>query len=83
MRNAGGHGMFEKVCAVLAEQLNLNAAEIKPTDEIVKDLNADSIDVVEMLMNLEDEYGIKIPEEDFEHVKTVQDIVDEMEKLSK
>jgi acyl carrier protein len=75
--------MFEKVCAVLAEQLNLNAAEIKPTDDIVKDLNADSIDVVEMLMTLEDEYGIKIPEEDFEHVKTVQDIVDEMEKLSK
>jgi acyl carrier protein len=74
--------MFEKVCAVLAEQLNLNAADIKPTDEVVKDLNADSIDVVEMLMTLEDEYGIKIPEEDFEHVKTVQDIVDEMEKLS-
>lgn len=75
--------MFEKVCAVLADQLSLNAAEIKPTDDVVKDLNADSIDVVEMLMNLEDEYGVKIPEEDFENIKTVQDIVDELEKLSK
>ncbi len=75
--------MFEKVCAALAEQLNLDPASIKPTDEIVKDLNADSIDVVEMLMNLEDEYGVKIPEEDFEGIKTVQDIVNELEKLSK
>ncbi|MBP5242427.1 MAG: acyl carrier protein, partial [Clostridia bacterium] len=39
--------MFEKVCAVLAEQLNVPADSIKPTDDIVKDLNADSIDVVE------------------------------------
>lgn len=75
--------MFEKVCAVLAEQLNIDAASIQPTDEVVKDLNADSIDVVEMLMNLEDEYGIKIPEDDFDKIKTVQDIVDELEKLSK
>lgn len=74
--------MFEKVCGVLAEQLSLDAKAIKPTDDVVKDLNADSIDVVEMLMNLEDEYGVKIPEEDFEHIKTVQDIVDELEKLA-
>lgn len=75
--------MFEKVCAALAEQLNLDVASIKPTDEINKDLGADSIDIVEMLMNLEDEYNVKIPEEDFEHIKTVQDVVDELEKLSK
>ena len=75
--------MFEKVCAVLAEQLNIDAASIQPTDEVVKDLNADSIDVVEMLMNLEDDYGIKIHEDDFDKIKTVQDIVDELEKLSK
>ena len=63
--------------------MNIDAASIQPTDEVVKDLNADSIDVVEMLMNLEDEYGIKIPEDDFDKIKTVQDIVDELEKLSK
>ena len=72
--------MFEKVCAVLAEQLNIPADSIKPTDDITNDLNADSIDVVEMLMSLEDEYGVKLPEESFE---TVQDVVDELEKLAK
>ncbi|MBQ9081010.1 MAG: acyl carrier protein [Clostridia bacterium] len=75
--------MFEKVCAVLADQLNISADSIKPTDDIVNDLNADSIDVVEMLMNLEDEYGVKLPEECFDSIKTVQDVVDELEKLSK
>lgn len=75
--------MFEKVCAVLAEQLNLNAEDIKLTDRINEDLNADSIDVVSMLMELEESYGITIPEEDYDKIKTVQDIVDEMEKLQK
>ena len=75
--------MFEKVCAVLAEQLNIPADSIKPTDDITNDLNADSIDVVEMLMSLEDEYGVKLPEESFDSIKTVQDVVDELEKLAK
>ena len=75
--------MFEKVCAVLAEQLNIPADSINPTDDITNDLNADSIDVVEMLMSLEDEYGVKLPEESFDTIKTVQDVVDELEKLAK
>lgn len=75
--------MFEKVCAALAEQLNIAADSIKPTDEIIADLNADSIDVVEMLMNLEEEYGVKLPEESFDRIKTVQDVADELEKLIK
>ncbi len=73
--------MFEKVCALLADQLNIPAESIKPTDDITADLNADSIDVVEMLMNLEEEYGVKMPEESFENIKTVQDVVDVLEKL--
>lgn len=75
--------MFEKVCALLADQLNISADSIKPTDNITEDLHADSIDVVEMLMNLEDEYGVKLPEESFDNIKTVQDVVDALEKLSK
>ena len=75
--------MFEKVCALLADQLNISADSIKPTDNITEDLHADSIDVVEMLMNLEDEYGVKLPEESFDRIKTVQDVVDELENLSK
>lgn len=75
--------MFEKVCKMLAEQLSLDADSIRPEQEVVKDLGADSLDVVELMMALEDEYGITLPEGEIESVKTVQDIVDMMNKLQK
>jgi len=75
--------MFEKVCKMLADQLNISADSIRPDQEVVKDLGADSLDVVELMMALEDEYGITLPEGDVENVKTVQDIVDLVEKLQK
>lgn len=75
--------MFEKVAAKLAEQLNIPVAKIKPESKISDDLGADSLDQVELLMALEDEYGITIPDEDAEHISTVQDVVDELNKLCK
>lgn len=75
--------MFEKVCAMLADQLGISAESIKPEQEVVKDLGADSLDVVELMMALEDEYGITLPEGEVEGIKTVQDIVDMMNKLQK
>ncbi|HIY45432.1 MAG TPA: acyl carrier protein [Candidatus Borkfalkia excrementipullorum] len=75
--------MFEKVRDMLAKQLNLSAEQIKPESDVVKDLGADSLDVVELLISLEDDYGISIPEDDIVNVKTVQDIVDMIEKLNK
>ena len=75
--------MYEKVRSMLAEQLNISADTITPESEVVKDLGADSLDVVELMMALEDEYGITLPEGEVENVKTVQDIVDMMEKLQK
>ena len=75
--------MFEKVCKMLAEQLGVDAASIKPEQDVVKDLGADSLDVVELMMALEDEYGITLPEGEVENVKTVQDIVVMMEKIAK
>ncbi|MGN1078437.1 MAG: acyl carrier protein [Candidatus Gallimonas sp.] len=75
--------MFEKVSKMLAEQLNIDVAEIKPESEVVKDLGADSLDVVELMMALEDEYGVTLPEGEVENVKTVQDIVDMVSKLGK
>ena len=68
---------------MLAEQLDISADTITPQSEVVKDLGADSLDVVELMMALEDEYGITLPEGEVENVKTVQDIVDMMEKLQK
>ena len=75
--------MFEKVCKMLGEQLNVDPASIKPEQDVVKDLGADSLDVVELMMALEDEYGITLPEGEVENVKTVQDIVEMMEKITK
>ena len=75
--------MFEKVRAMLAKQLNLPAGKISPESEVVKDLGADSLDVVELLISLEDDYGISIPEEDIVNVRTGQDIVDMIEKFNK
>ena len=75
--------MYQKVCNMLAEQLDISADTITPQSEVVKDLGADSLDVVELMMALEDEYGITLPEGEVENVKTVQDIVDMMEKLAK
>ena len=73
--------MFEKVCAMLAEQLGIPADSIKPESDVIKDLHADSLDVVELLMTIEDEFGITLPEDDVEKVKTVQDIVDMMNRI--
>lgn len=75
--------MFEKVRAMLAKQLNLPEEKISLESDVVKDLGADSLDVVELLISLEDDYGISIPEEDIVNVKTVKDIVDMIEKFNK
>ena len=75
--------MYEKVRDMLAKQLNLKPEKITPQSDVVKDLGADSLDVVELLISLEDDYGISIPEDDIVNVKTVQDIVDMIEKLEK
>ena len=75
--------MVEKVRAMLAKQLNLQPDKITPESDVVKDLGADSLDVVELLISLEDDYGISIPEDDIVNVKTVQDIVDMIERLEK
>ena len=75
--------MFEKVRAMLAKQLNLPADKITLESDIIKDLGADSLDVVELLISLEDDYGISIPEDDIVGVKTVKDIVEMIEKLNK
>ncbi len=65
----------EKVKELISKQLNKPIEEITDDKEVVKDLGADSLDVVEMLMNLEEEYDISVPEEDAVEIKTVGDII--------
>lgn len=65
----------EKVKELVAKQLNKDLAEITEEKEVVKDLGADSLDVVEMLMNLEEEFGITVPEDVAVNIKTIGDII--------
>jgi acyl carrier protein len=65
----------DKVIELISKQLNRPANEITNDKEIVKDLGADSLDVVEMLMSLEEEFNITVPEEDAVNIKTVGDII--------
>ena len=70
----------EKVIAIVCEQLNVDKADIKRTSSFVEDLKADSLDVVELVMEFEDEFGLTIPDEDYDKIKTVGDAVDYIEE---
>ncbi len=75
--------VFEKVKEVIAEQLGITQEEITKESNIIQDLGADSLDVIEMLMTLEDEYGITIPDDKISQVKTVGEVVSLIEDLQK
>ena len=75
--------MFEKVAAIIADQLGLDVSEIKPESRLVEDLKADSLDIMAMIMEIEENYGIEIPDEDLMNFKTVQDAANYVEKISK
>ncbi len=73
--------MFEEVAKILSEQLGIAVSKITMESDIVKDLGADSLDVVELLMTLEDNTGKTIPEDKVTDVKTVGDVVKLLESL--
>ena len=72
--------MFEKVKELLASQLNISQDKITLDSKVVEDLGADSLDMIEMLMTMEEEFGISIPDEDAVKLSTVKDIVNYIEK---
>jgi acyl carrier protein len=74
---------FERVRKVLVEQLDVSEDEVTPTASIVDDLGADSLDVVEIIMGLEEEFDVEIPDEDAEKITTVQQIIDYVEEKAK
>ena len=67
--------MSEKMKSIIAEQLKIDASEITLESSFKDDLNADSLDLFEMVMALEDNYGVEIPSEDLEKLLTVGDVV--------
>ncbi|MDK2965283.1 MULTISPECIES: acyl carrier protein [Lacrimispora] len=68
--------MLEKMQEIIAEQLNVEAGVIKPESSFKEDLGADSLDLFELVMALEDEYSVEIPSEDLEKLTTVQQVMD-------
>ncbi len=72
--------MFDRVQAILAKQLRKDPAIITPDAQIKRDLGADSIDILQLLMRIEDQYGIVIPDESLATFVTVGDVVDYLEE---
>lgn len=73
--------MKDKVLNIIAEQLNVEPEDLKPEMDFVDDLNQDSIELVELIMSLEDEFDIEVDEEKLEQVHTVGDVLDLVEEL--
>ena len=67
--------IFDQIKEIVAEQLDLDPAKITMDSNIVEDLEADSLDVVDLVMSLEDAFGVEVPDEVIEGFKTVGDVV--------
>ena len=68
--------IFENVKEIMAEQLDINPEDITEETSFINDLEADSLDIVELIMALEEEFDLEIPDEEAEKISTVKDAVD-------
>jgi acyl carrier protein len=67
--------VVQRVSSIVGEQLGVEEADLVPEASLLDDLGADSLDVVELVMALEEEFGIEVPDDDVENIRTIQDIV--------
>lgn len=65
----------ERVRSIIADQLGVAEEEIKPESKFIEDLGADSLDIVELIMAMEEEFECEIPDEEAEKIRTVQDVI--------
>ena len=75
--------VLEKIKAILSEQLSEDESEISPDTLLEDDLGADSLDVVDLLMTIEDDFEVEIPDEEVENIKTVGALVEYIESHAK
>ena len=71
--------IMEQVTEIVVEELALDPNEVTPDASFLEDLGADSLDVVELVMAFEEEFGLEIPDEEAEKIETIQDAVDYIE----
>lgn len=71
--------MLEKIKEIIVDQLNVDADAVTAEARFKEDLEADSLDLFELVMALEEEYGVEIPSEDLENILTVQDVINYLE----
>lgn len=74
--------IFERIREILCEQLDLDDDRVALESDIINDFEADSLDVVDLIMSLEDEFGLEVPDEEVENFRTVGDIVRYIEENS-
>ncbi|MBE7056674.1 MAG: acyl carrier protein [Ruminococcaceae bacterium] len=73
--------MFERVKKIIVDQLGIEEAKVTPESSFIDDLGTDSLDLVELIMALEDEFNIEIPDNAAEQITTVNDVVEYLKKL--
>lgn len=71
--------VLEKVKAILAEQFDVEEDKVTADTDLQEDLGADSLDVVNLLMSIEDEFGVEVPDDEIENIKTVGSLVSYIE----
>ena len=67
--------LFDEIKEILADQLDINEDDIEMTSSLIDDLGADSLDAIDIVMTLEDQYSIEVPDEIIKNMKTVEDLV--------
>ena len=76
-------GLEDKIKEIIIEQLGVSAEEVVPEASFIDDLGADSLDIVELVMALEEEWGLEIPDDDAEKIQTIQDAITYIEERVK